>query len=500
MRREIVAAGPPQQPPSTALPPGQFRLALAGLSLAIVLSSLDQNIVATALPRIAGDLGDVSQIPWIVTAFMLSATIATPIYGKLSDMYGRRRLFVVGIVIFLAASALCGLAANMLQLVTFRAAQGLGAGGLVTLSQSVIGDLVGPRQRGRYQGLFSGAMAVSQVAGPLLGGLLLAIASWRWIFLASLPLGIVALILLMTTLPNGQRVREHHIDIAGAVFWVIGAASALLFLSAIGSAGPTSPPELAAIAVCAVAFTGLFLRRERRAIEPILSLQLFRIPSFAVGVSAAAMMTFAMQAAMVFLPLYFQAVLGQSPAVSGLMLLPQVAAMIVSSTFGGHHSVRSGAFKRYFIFGVALEATAMLLLVACALTNAGPLPFLVALAVLGLGTGLGMPNAVVIVQNAVPRPVLGAATGSMMFMRSLGGAIGVALSGCVMRFALGADIGALDGLLTIERIAPGAVEHGQQLAAALRIAIASSFGCGAVMMIAALLTCTALPAQRPDEA
>ena len=486
---------------STVLPAARFRLALSGLLLAIVLSSLDQNIVATALPRIAGDLGDVSQIPWIVTAFMLSATIATPVCGKLSDMYGRRRLFAVSIGIFLAASVLCGLAANMPQLVMFRAAQGLGAGGLVTLSQSTIGDLVGPRQRGRYQGLFGGAMAVSQVVGPLLGGALLAIASWRWIFLASLPLGMVALVLLTTALPHGQKVRTHRIDIAGAVFWAIGAASSLLLLSAIGGAGPASPRELATIAASAVVFTGLFLRRERRASEPILSLQLFRIPSFAIGVSAAAMMTFAMQAAMVFLPLYFQAVLGQSPAVSGLMLLPQVAAMIVSSTFGGRRSARSGAFKRYFVFGVALEATALMLLVACALTDAGPLPFLVALAVLGLGTGLGMPNAIVIVQNAVPRHVLGSATGSMSFMRALGGALGVTLSGCAMRFALGgANIPALDELLAGALAAPEGAQHGEPLAAALRIAIASSFGCGAVMMAAALLTCMVLPARTTDEA
>ncbi len=381
----------------------------------------------------------------------------------------------------------------MMQLVVFRAAQGAGAGGLVTLSQSAIGDLVGPRQRGRYQGLFSGAMSVSTVVGPLLGGLLLATLSWRWIFLASLPLGVLALVLILAALPDTHQVRRHRIDVAGVIFWVIGASSALLAISSVGSKAATSLAGLLGIAAVAVVFIGLFLLRERHAPEPILSLQLFRIPSFSIAIAAAAMMTFAMQAAMVFLPLYFQAVLGQSPAVSGLMLLPQVAGMIVSATAGGHRSARTGAFKRYFIVGVACEAVALMLLVLCALLNAGPAFFLVALAILGLGTGLGMPNAVVIVQNAVPRDLLGAATGAMSFMRSLGGAVGVALSGCVMRVALGSAVNlqSLDRLLV-------ASDH-PQMSQALRLAISASFSCGALMMCAALFTCWILPAGAQDE-
>lgn len=478
MRREIVDVDPGR--PIAALQKDRFRIALAGLVLAIVLSSLDQNIVATALPSIANDLGDVSQIPWIVTAFMLSATIATPIYGKLSDIYGRRGLFVCSIGIFLLASTLCSLAVDMPQLVIFRAAQGVGAGGLITLSQSAIGDLVGPRERGRYQGLFSGAMAASTVAGPLLGGLLLAMMSWRWIFLVSLPLGGAALMFLTMALPAASPRTRHRIDYAGVAFWIVGAASALLLLRAIGSGGPVSWPYLAVVAAVAVVSGRLFLRRERFAPEPILNLQLFRIPSFAIAVTAAGMMTFAMQGAMVFLPLYFQEVLGRSPAESGLMLLPQVAGMIVSSTWGGRNSVRNGKFKRYFVIGVGLETVALALLVLCAVMNAGPLPFLSALAILGLGTGLGMPNAIVIVQNAVSNATLGAATGSMAFVRQIGGAAGVALSGCVMRLAFSG-------------------EHSRQLAETLRPAIAASFALGALMMFAALLTCAALPARTPVE-
>jgi EmrB/QacA subfamily drug resistance transporter len=502
MRSEMTEADSAK--PVETLQNDKFRTALAGLMLAIVLSSLDQNIVATASPRIAGDLGDVSQIPWIVTAFMLSATTTTPIYGKLSDMYGRRSLFMCSIGIFLAASALCSLANDMLQMVMFRAMQGAGAGGLITLSQSAIGDLVGPRERGRYQGLFSGAMAVSTVAGPLLGGLLLAMMSWRWIFLVSLPLGALALLFMMTALPAAPRPKHHRIDSPGVVFWVIGMSSAMVFLSTIGSTGSPSAAYLVATGVLAVVFISLFLRREWRAPEPILSLRLFKIPSFAIGVAAAGTMSFAMQAAMVFLPLYFQAVLGQSPTASGLMLLPQVAGMMVSATWGGRRSVRSGQFKRYLVIGVGLETVALALLVMCALMKAGSPPFLVALAILGLGTGLGMPNAVVIVQNAVPRKMLGTATGSMSFIRSLGGAVGVALSGCVMRLVLGSGstVPGFEGL-TVDRALryfPGDADGSHQLAGALRFAIAASFAFGAAMMLAALLTCAALPARAPDEA
>ena len=360
----------------------------------------------------------------------------------------------------------------------------------MTLAQSALGDLVGPRQRGRYQGLFSSAMSVSTVVGPLLGGLLLAITSWRWIFLASLPIGILALVLIFAALPSGRGTREHRVDVASVIFWIVAAASGLLFLSTIGSTGGTSGLFLLATCATAVIFTGLFLRRELHAPEPILSLSLFRIPSFAVAVTAAALMTFAMHAATVFLPLYFQTVLGQRPEISGMMLLPQVSGMIVSATVGGRFSARTGEFKHYLLVGVSLEATALALLVLCALMNAGPGPFMIALLVLGLGTGLGMPNAIVIVQNAVPREMLGAATGTMSCLRSLGGAFGVALSGCVMQswLGFGSSAPSLDHLTGVDQGLRSAVE-------ALRIGIASSFGCGAVVMIAALLACTRLPAR-----
>jgi MFS family permease len=385
-----------------------FRASFSGVVLAVIVSSLDQNIVAVALPRIASELGGISYISWIVTAFLLTATIAAPIYGQLSDIYGRRRMLTLSMSIFLGTTILCSLVNTMPQLIAARALQGLGAGGLVTLSQSTIGDLVGPRQRGRYQGYFSGAMAISTVAGPLLGGALIADFSWRGIFLVTIPVGVASLALTRFGLPKSFTLKS----------------------------------------------------------EPLLGLTLFGNGSFVAGVIAAGMMTFAMQGAMVFLPLYFQEVQGMTPTHSGLMLFAQIAGLIFSSILGGQLSARTGQFKTFLIAGVAMEMVAIASLAMLALARAGEIPFLAALGLLGLGTGLGMPNAVVIVQNSVPRASLGIATASMSFLRSLGGAFGVALSGCVMHSVL-------------------------DFTDALRPAIAASFALGAAMMLLALVTIVA---------
>ncbi|MFM0046466.1 MDR family MFS transporter [Paraburkholderia sediminicola] len=473
-----------------------FKEALWGLVLAIVLSSIDQNIVSTALPHIAQVLGGLPQISWVVTAFLLSSTVSMPIYGKLSDMHGRRSMFMISISIFLLASALCGLATSMNQLIAFRAMQGLGAGGLSTLSQSAIGDLVGPRERGRYQGLFSGAAAVCTVTGPLLGGMLITVASWRWIFFASLPVGLISLVLIVLFLPAPAVRRAHRIDYVGMLLLIVSVCAAMLFLNGVGGqlAGAILNPWITAlIAIC---FSAAFLLWERRATEPIITVGLFRNRTFAVAVAAAGMMTFAMQAAMVFLPLYFQLVLGKTPAESGLMLVPQIVGMIVSSTYGGRLSSASGNFKSFFLLGVGLEATALALLGVSSLVGAGVVPFLSALAVLGLGTGLGMPNAIVLVQNSVAPEKLGMATGSMSFVRSLSGAIGVALSGFVMRLMLesGHTSSAFIRFFHDETGNTVISGTGSQTVDALRLAIAASFVLGGVMMVAAFATATRVSA------
>jgi EmrB/QacA subfamily drug resistance transporter len=437
--------------------------------LAVVVSSLDQNIVAVALPHIASELGGVTYISWIVTAFLLTATISAPIYGRLSDLYGRRRLLTVSMTIFLGTTLICSLAQTMPQLIAARALQGLGAGGLVTLSQSAIGDLVGPRQRGRYQGYFSAALATSTVLGPLLGGALIADVSWRGIFLVTIPIGLASLALIRVGLATSGETKSHVIDYAGVLLLSVGTTSALFLFSSLDARIRSSPLLGLGLGVLTIACAILFVRREKRASEPLLDPQLFKNGSFVAAVIAAGMMTFAMQGAMVFLPLYFQQVQGMTPTHSGLMLIAQIAGMILSSIVGGQLSARTGYFKRFLIVGVAAETTALASLTTLALTDSGSLPFLAALALLGIGTGLGMPNAVVIVQNSVPSRSLGIATSSMSFLRSLGGAFGVALSGCVMHYVFAANAGV-------------------PLASALRPAIAASFGLGTVMMLFALIT------------
>jgi EmrB/QacA subfamily drug resistance transporter len=455
-----------------------FRASFSGVVLAVIVSSLDQNIVAVALPRIASELGGISYISWIVTAFLLTATIAAPIYGKLSDIYGRRRMLTLSMSVFLGTTILCSLVNTMPQLIAARALQGFGAGGLVTLSQSTIGDLVGPRQRGRYQGYFSGAMAISTVLGPLLGGALIADFSWRGIFLVTLPVGAASLALTRFGLPKDFTSKSHHIDYQGVLILVIGTSAALALFNTLESGLLSMPFTSVGLGALAVACTALFLRQERRASEPLLGLTLFGNSSFVAGVIAAGMMTFAMQGAMVFLPLYFQEVQGMTPTHSGLMLIAQIAGLIFSSILGGQLSARTGQFKKFLIAGVAMEMTAIATLAILALARAGEIPFLAALGLLGLGTGLGMPNAVVIVQNSVPRASLGIATASMSFLRSLGGAFGVAISGCLMHVVF-------DSI----------VRANIHVADPLRPAIAASFALGATMMLLALITIVAkLPA------
>ena len=326
-----------------------FRASFSGVVLAVIVSSLDQNIVAVALPRIASELSGISHISWIVTSFLLTATIAAPIYGKLSDIYGRRRMLTLSMSVFLGTTILCSLVNTMPQLIAARALQGLGAGGLVTLSQSTIGDLVGPRQRGRYQGYFSGAMAISTVAGPLLGGALIADFSWRGIFLVTIPVGVASLALTRFGLSKNFICKSHHIDYTGILFLSMGTSAALALLNTLESGLISRPLTSVALGALAVACTALFLRQERRASEPLLGLTLFGNGSFVAGVIVAGMMTFAMQGAMVFLPLYFQEVQGMTPTHSGLMLVAQIAGLIFSSILGGQLSARTGQFKMFLI-------------------------------------------------------------------------------------------------------------------------------------------------------
>jgi EmrB/QacA subfamily drug resistance transporter len=409
---------------------------IVSLMLAMVLAALDQSVLATALPAIASDLHGIESLSWVVTVFMLTSTISAPLYGKLSDLYGQRPLFMLSIAVFVGASVLCGACTSMGQLIAARGLQGLGAGGLMTLSQIVIGRSVKPSERGRYQGVFSAAFAVSSVAGPLLGGFITSNLSWRWIFFINLPLGLVAMAGLLRNVPVLRREAEVSIDYAGAVVLGVATSALLLLTHAYSFSAQGGLWVAVGLGVVAVAGFGVLYRVERAARAPIIDPALFANRRFTVAICAMAAMAFAMMGSLVFMPLYYQAVLHQTPLESGFMTLPQVVMMVISSFVGGAISARRQNFVTLLLVGVALECLGLCLLLA--FTSAGlsaPWFFLI-MGVLGLGMGVGMPNATVLVQNAVAPAVMGAATAALSFCRSLGGAVGVATAGGIMTYVL----------------------------------------------------------------
>jgi EmrB/QacA subfamily drug resistance transporter len=408
----------------------------AGLMLALTLASLDQNIVSTALPRIVSDLGGLAHLSWVVTAFMVTSTISTPLYGKLSDMYGRRPLFFTAIIIFLIGSVVCGLAQTMFQLILFRALQGLGAGGLITLAQTTVGDLIVPRERGKYQGLFGAVFAACSVAGPILGGFITDALSWRWIFYVNLPVGAAALALIAVGLRTKANTVKHRIDYTGAGFLTCGTVALLLFLSWGGSVFPWASPVIITLAAVASLFYGLLIRQERRAAEPILPPHLFLDRVFVIGVSVIGLNAMALFGSLVFLPLFFQVVLGASPWRAGLMMAPMMGGVIVASVTGGRLVSTFGRYKIFPVIGLIVGTSSFLGLAFAALRGWSLPAIETALVGLGAGLGLVMPNLTVAIQNSVERKDLGAATSVSAFIRSLGGALGVAVAGAVMAMRL----------------------------------------------------------------
>ncbi|MFC0384877.1 MDR family MFS transporter [Muricoccus vinaceus] len=481
---------PPQRPASR-------RVVMTGALLCILLASLDQNIVNTALPRIVSDLGGMAHLSWVVTAFMLSSTVTTPLYGKLSDTYGRRRMFLVAIALFLAGSLLCGTAGSMGQLILFRALQGLGAGGLMVLAQASVGDVVSPRERPRYQGLFTGTFALASVAGPLLGGIITSALSWRWVFYVNLPLGALALLMIGFGLRTPAAKRRRPLDIAGSALMAAGTAALLLFLAWGGVEFPWVSAAAAGGAALVLALFAAFLWRETRAEDPLIRLGLFRNPVFARGVSVGGMMVFAMMGSTVFLPLYFQLVLGMSPARAGAMMLPQVIGMVLTSVFGGRAAAKLGRNKGFLMAGLLLEAVALVGLAGLAWFAAPAWAFLVAMAALGLGMGMGMPNLTTAIQNAVDYKELGAATGAMTFVRSLGGAVGVACSGAILSARLAGPVD-VEGLTRGGAEAMAALSPAQHamLGEAYRTALTGCFALSGVVMTAAFLLVIGLPEQK----
>ena len=412
---------------------------LAALMLGMLLAALDQTIVATALPTIAGDLHGLNHLSYVVTAYLLTSTISTPLWGKLGDLYGRKKLFQAAIVIFLIGSALAGLSQDLGQLIGFRALQGIGAGGLMVGAQAIIGDVVSPRQRGRYMGYFGAVFGLSSVIGPLAGGFITQHASWRWVFYINLPIGVVALAVIALVLHLPVKRTDHAIDYLGTAL-LGGAITAVILLTTWGGATyPWGSATIIGLAAAAAVLIALFVWAEGRAAEPVIPLGLFRNSVFTVSNSVGFIVGFVMFGAIIYIPLYLQTVHGASPTSSGLQLLPLVGGMLITFIISGRLVSRWGRYKVFPVAGTAVMAVGLYLFSLLTPTTSLTVSS-VYMVILGLGIGCVMQVLVVAVQNAVPQSQLGTATSSSTFFRSIGGSIGVAGFGAIFNNRLAANL------------------------------------------------------------
>jgi EmrB/QacA subfamily drug resistance transporter len=421
----LAAADGPQE-----LHGRKLALVFSGLMLVMLMAALDATIVATALPTIAGDLGGLNHIAWVTTAYLLAQTVVTPLYGKLGDQYGRRIVLQVGLVIFLIGSALCGLSHTFAELIAFRAFQGLGGGGLTVSAQAAIGDVVPPRQRGRYQGLFGAVFGVATVIGPLLGGALTTNLSWRWIFYINLPIGVLALVVLAVTFPSAAARIHHRIDFLGAAFLALALAALVLMVSLGGTTYPWASTQVIGLGALTVVALGVFVVAERRATEPVLPLKLLKNQVFVTAGIVALLIGFAMFGAITFLPLYFQVVKGASPTGSGLDLLPLMAGLLITSIAGGQIVSRTGRYRVFPIAGTAIMTVGLFLLARLSPTTS-TLQAAAYMFVTGFGIGLVMQVLVVAVQNAVGYEDLGVATSGNTLFRNIGSSVGTAIIGTI---------------------------------------------------------------------
>ncbi len=478
----------------------QVLLVLSGLMLGLFLAALDQTIVATALPTIAGELGGLDQLSWVVTAYLLTSTASAPLYGKVSDMYGRKIVFQFAIVTFLIGSVLAGMSQNMLQLIGFRAIQGLGAGGLIVMAMTIVGDVLSPRERGRYQGYIGSVFALASIAGPLLGGFFVDNLSWRWVFYINLPVGLAALFVTATVLDLPFRRVDRPVDYLGAGLMVGGVTAFLLVMVWGGTQYEWGSPQIIGLSVLAVVLLALFILQERRVEEPILPLRLFRNRTFTITSATAFIVGLGMFGAIVFLPLFLQVVLGASATNSGLLLIPLMGGVVTTSIVSGRLITRTGRYKVYPLVGTGLMAIGLWLMSTMSVDTTLPVASVFML-VFGTGMGLVLQVLVIAVQNAVDAADLGVATSSSTFFRSLGGSFGTALFGAILTSQLaarlahllpeGSDLGGMTGSPELISQLPAGVQH--EVIDAFSHAITTSFTVAIPFIVAGLILVAFLP-------
>ncbi len=468
------------------LPRRQTLIAIVGVLLGMLLAALNQTIVATALPVMVADLGGVAHYSWVFTAYMLAATVTTPIYGRLSDVYGRRLFFICGIVLFVAGGIVGATSQSMTQLVLARGIQGLGAGALMPLAIATIGDLVPPADRGRWQGLTGAVFGVASILGPTTGGYIADNADWRWVFLVSLPVALIALVVVATTLkipPHPERATK--IDYVGAALLAAGLSTALLGLVRGGQEAPWGSAQVLGMIGIGVGLLTLFLIWERRVAQPIVPVELFRIRT----VSAASLAGFAtgvgMFGTIMFVPLFVQGVLGGSATSSGLVLTPLMLAMMAASVGSGQIITRTGRYRWALLCGPVVMGAGFALLSLLDERSTRGLTTL-AMVIAGLGLGLLIQNLSLVVQNAVPSRHMGVATSLAQFSRSIGGTVGVSVMGAIL--AAGLPVGA-----AAKALGGGATGGGTAARAELADAIHPIFMLGVPMMLITLLLVTLIP-------
>ncbi len=454
----------------------QILVVMGGLMVGMFLAALDQSIVGTALPRITSDLGGFSKLSWVVTAYLLASTASTPLWGKISDLYGRRLLFQIAILVFVAGSLASGFSQDIDQLIAFRAIQGLGGGGLMALALATVGDVIPPRERGRYQGYFALTFGAASVLGPVLGGFFADGPGWEWIFFINVPLGILALVVTSAALKMPHVRRDHSIDYLGAAVIVASVSSILLYTAWAGPERGWGDRSGLTLLIGGLVLAVVFVFIELRATEPIIPMRLFRNSIFSVANAFGFLIGIAMFGSMIFLPVYLQVVQGMSPTRSGLAMVPMVVGIFTTSLTAGQIMSRTGRYRVFPPTGAALIVTALFLLSRVGVDT----PYWYAglsMYIFGMGLGLTLQVMVVVVQNAVGREDIGVATSSVAFFRQMGGSFGTALFGAILTSRLGVHMAELvpGGAAAADKVDTNNVDAIRQLPTAVRVLVQEAF-------------------------